>query len=74
MTTIALVLSETSEALAEKQVAAAKKLVDVRNKLAETIQRVDELMGEGGPKACGRDLKMGVGAVIHLFAGGSGDH
>jgi len=34
-----------------QQAAAAKKLVDVRNKLAETIQRVDELMGEGGPKA-----------------------
>ena len=34
-----------------QQVAAAKKLVDVRNKLAETIQQVDELMGEGRPKA-----------------------
>jgi hypothetical protein len=34
-----------------QQVAAAKKLVDVRNKLAETIQQVDELMGEGSPKA-----------------------
>jgi hypothetical protein len=34
-----------------RQVAAAKKLVDVRNKLAETIQPVDELMGEGSPKA-----------------------
>lgn len=33
------------------QVAAAKKLVDVRNKLAETIQQVDELMGDGSPKA-----------------------
>jgi len=30
-----------------QQIAAAKKLVDVRNKLAETIQQVDELMGEG---------------------------
>ena len=34
-----------------QQVAAAKKLVDVRNKLAETIQQVDELMGEGSPKS-----------------------
>jgi hypothetical protein len=33
-----------------QQVAAAKKLVDVRNKLAETIQQVDELMGEARPK------------------------
>ena len=33
---------------ARQQVAAANKLVDVRNKLAETIQQVDELMGEGG--------------------------
>lgn len=33
-----------------KQIAAAKKLVDVRNKLAETIQQVDELMGERRPK------------------------
>ena len=33
-----------------QQVAAANKLVDVRNKLAETIQQVDELMGEGRPK------------------------
>jgi hypothetical protein len=34
-----------------QQVVAAKKLVDVRNKLAETIQQVDELMGEGNPKS-----------------------
>ena len=34
-----------------QQIAAANKLVDVRNKLAETIQQVDELMGEGSPKA-----------------------
>ena len=33
-----------------QQVAAAKKLVDVRNKLAETIKQVDELMGENGSK------------------------
>lgn len=33
-----------------QQIAAAKKLIDVRNKLAETIQQVDELMGEGRPK------------------------
>ena|SRR6185312_267267 len=32
------------------QIAAARKLVDVRNKLAETIQQVDELMGERSPK------------------------
>ena len=33
-----------------QQIAAAKKLVDVRNKLAETIQQVDELMGEEVPR------------------------
>src|SRR5665213_3870869 len=33
-----------------QQVAAARKLVDVRNKLAETIKQVDELMGDGRPK------------------------
>jgi hypothetical protein len=35
------------------QVAAAKKLVEVRNKLAETIKQVDELMGEGAPRGEG---------------------
>jgi hypothetical protein len=34
-----------------QQIAVANKLVDVRNKLAETLQQVDELMGEGNPKA-----------------------
>ena len=33
-----------------QRIAAAKKLVDVRNQLAETIQQVDDLMGEGRPK------------------------
>jgi hypothetical protein len=32
-----------------QQIAVANKLV--RNKLAETLQQVDELMGEGNPKA-----------------------
>ena len=32
------------------QIVAAKKLVEARNKLAEIIQQVDELMGEGRPK------------------------
>ena len=36
-----------------QQIAAAKKLVDLRNKLAETIQQVDELMGEGRPRGEG---------------------
>ncbi len=36
-----------------QQIAAAKKLVDVRNKLAETIQQVDELMSEGKPRGEG---------------------
>jgi hypothetical protein len=30
-----------------QQTAAAQKLVDVRNKLAETIEQIDTLMGEG---------------------------
>jgi hypothetical protein len=29
-----------------QQIAAAKKVVDVRNKLAETVERIDELMGD----------------------------
>ena|SRR5665213_2424479 len=33
-----------------QQIVVAKKLIDVRNKLAETIQQVDELMGDGKPK------------------------
>ena len=36
-----------------QQIAAAKELVDVRNKLAETIQQVDELMSEGKPRGEG---------------------
>jgi hypothetical protein len=30
-----------------QQIAAAKKLVDVRNKLTETVRQIDELMGGG---------------------------
>ena len=29
------------------QIVAAQKLVDVRNKLAETVDQIDALMGEG---------------------------
>ena len=29
-----------------QQIAAAKKVVDVRNKLAEAVERIDELMGD----------------------------
>ena len=43
--------SSAGHGLDRPQVAAAKKLVDVRNKLVETIHQVDELMGEGSPKA-----------------------
>src|SRR5665213_4184443 len=38
-----------------QQIAAAKKLVDVRNKLAETIQQVDELMSDGKPRGEGAE-------------------
>jgi hypothetical protein len=30
-----------------QQIVAAQKLVDVRNKLAETVEQIDTLMGEG---------------------------
>ncbi len=32
-----------------QQIAAAQKLVDLRNKLAETVEQVDKLMGKGRP-------------------------
>jgi hypothetical protein len=47
-------------ACTDPRFAAANKLVDVRNKLAERIQQADELMVEGVSM---RDLGMGVGAV-----------
>ena len=33
-----------------QQVVAAQRLVDVRNKLAETVEQVDTILGEGNPQ------------------------
>ena len=32
-----------------QQAVAAQRLVDVRNKLAETVEQVDAILGEGNP-------------------------